>query len=289
MTALNEWVGGARPKTLLAAVAPVLVGTSLAGVSFNPVRALLALIVSLALQIAVNYANDYSDGIKGIDEDRIGPIRLVGQKLATPRAVKNAAYIFFLIAAVAGLILALQTSLWLILVGAIAILAAWTYTGGPKPYGYSALGEVSVFLFFGVVATAGSYYVQSQEITFTSLVLSVPIGALACAILGLNNLRDLEKDKISKKNTLAVILGDRAARIFYVLLLMIAHLASLIATFASPYILFTLVLLPVSGRLSRTVLNGAKGKALIPLLGNTGKLQMGFAFFISIALFASSR
>jgi len=129
MTALNEWVGGARPKTLLAAVAPVLVGTSLEGVSFNPVRALLALIVSLALQIAVNYANDYSDGIKGIDEDRIGPIRLVGQKLATPRAVKNAAYIFFLIAAVAGLILALQTSLWLILVGAIAILAAWTYTG----------------------------------------------------------------------------------------------------------------------------------------------------------------
>jgi 1,4-dihydroxy-2-naphthoate octaprenyltransferase len=274
---------------LLAAIAPVLVGTSLAGVSFNPVRALLALIVSLALQIAVNYANDYSDGIKGIDEDRIGPIRLVGQKLATPRAVKNAAYIFFLIAAVAGLTLALQTSLWLILVGAIAILAAWTYTGGPKPYGYSALGEVSVFLFFGVVATAGSYYVQSQEITFASLMLSVPIGALACAILGLNNLRDLEKDKISKKNTLAVILGDRSARIFYVLLLMIAHVASIIATFASPYILFTLVLLPVSGRLSRTVLDGAKGKALIPLLGNTGKLQMGFAFFISIALFASSR
>jgi len=289
MTKLNEWVGGARPRTLPAAIAPVLVGTSLAGVSFNLVRALLALIVSLSLQIAVNFANDFSDGIKGIDEDRIGPIRLVGQKLATPKAVKRAAYLFFFIAGVAGLILAIQTSIWLIAVGAVAILAAWTYTGGPKPYGYSALGEVSVFIFFGVVATAGSYFVQSQKITFASLVLSVPIGALACAILGLNNLRDLAKDEVAKKRTLAVILGDRKSRIFYVLLLMLAHLSALLATFASPYILFTIVLLPVSGRLSRNVLDGATGKALIPLLGNTGKLQIGFAFFISIALFASSR
>ena len=203
--------------------------------------------------------------------------------------MKRAAYLFFFIAGVAGLILAIQTSIWLIAVGAVAILAAWTYTGGPKPYGYSALGEVSVFIFFGVVATAGSYFVQSQKITFASLVLSVPIGALACAILGLNNLRDLAKDEVAKKRTLAVILGDRKSRIFYVLLLMLAHLSALLATFASPYILFTLVLLPVSGRLSRNVLDGATGKALIPLLGNTGKLQIGFAFFISIALFASSR
>lgn len=289
MTALSDWVGGARTKTLPAAVAPVMVGTSLAGVGFNIVKAILALIVSISLQIAVNYANDYSDGIKGIDEDRIGPIRLVGQKIASPKAVRNAAYIFFLIAALAGLILAIQTSLWLIAVGAIAMLAAWTYTGGPKPYGYAALGEISVFIFFGIVATAGSYFVQSQKITFASLALSVPIGALACAILGLNNLRDLVKDEVAKKRTLAVILGDRKSRILYVLLLMIAHIASLIATFASPYILFTLVLLPVSGRLSRKVLDGANGKALIPLLGNTGKLQLGYAFFISIALFATSR
>ncbi|MEI7798473.1 MAG: 1,4-dihydroxy-2-naphthoate polyprenyltransferase, partial [Actinomycetes bacterium] len=202
MAKANEWIQGARPKTLPAAIAPVLVGTALAFPNPNYVNALLALIVSLSLQIGVNFANDYSDGIRGTDAERVGPLRLVGSGLAKASAVRNTAFSCFVIAAIAGLYLSSRSSLWLILIGALAIGAAWGYTGGNNPYGYRALGEVSVFLFFGVVAVLGTYYVQSQKITFLAICASFPIGAFACAILVMNNLRDRAKDLEVGKNTL---------------------------------------------------------------------------------------
>lgn len=288
MTTTQQWIAGARLRTLPAAIAPVMVGSALAGKSANA-NGVVALIVALSLQIAVNYANDYSDGIKGADQDRVGPLRLVGSGVATPSSVKRAAFLFFGIASVAGLYLALTTSLWLIVVGALSIVAAWTYTGGAKPYGYFAFGEVSVFIFFGVVATVGTYYVQTEQITAASFLLSIPIGALACAILGLNNLRDRAKDAGVNKRTLAVILGDHGSRVFYIALLLIAHLASISLYFVTPAVFDTLFLLPVSGRLARQVISGATGKDLIRLLANTGKLQMGFALLLSIAFLIGVR
>ena len=288
MATAQQWIAGARLRTLPAALAPVMVGSALAhdDADFNGV---LALIVALSLQIAVNYANDFSDGIKGTDRDRVGPLRLVGSGVATARSVKRAAFLFFGIAIVAGILLAIFTSWLLIIVGAFAIVAAWTYTGGPKPYGYSALGEVSVFTFFGLVATIGTYYVQTEKITLASAILAIPIGALACAILTLNNLRDREKDELANKRTLAVILGDYRTRLFYVVLLLTAHIASIALYFVTPAAIDTLFLLPFSGRLARTVMNGAHGKDLIRLLGNTGKLQLGFAIFLSIAFLIGVR
>ena len=288
MATAQQWIAGARLRTLPAAIAPVMVGSALAhdDADFNGV---LALIVALSLQIAVNYANDFSDGIKGTDRDRVGPLRLVGSGVATARSVKRAAFLFFGIAIVAGILLAIFTSWLLIIVGAFAIVAAWTYTGGPKPYGYSALGEVSVFTFFGLVATIGTYYVQTEKITVASAILAIPIGALACAILTLNNLRDREKDELANKRTLAVILGDYRTRLFYVVLLLISHVASIALYFVTPAAIDTLFLLPISGRLARTVMNGAHGKDLIRLLGNTGKLQLGFAIFLSIAFLIGVR
>ena len=288
MVSRKEWIAGARLRTLPAAIAPVMVGTALAGKAADW-RGILALVVSLSLQIAVNYANDYSDGIKGTDSDRVGPLRLVGSGIATPVSVKRAAFLFFGIAMFAGLVLAITTSLFLVVIGALAIVAAWTYTGGPKPYGYSALGEVSVFLFFGLIATVGTFYVQTKTVTLASFLLSIPIGVLACAILGLNNLRDREKDAKAKKRTLAVILGDKGARNFYTLLLMVAHLGSISLYFVTPSVFSTLFLLPFSARLARNVLNGAQGKDLIRLLANTGKLQIAFAFFLSFSLVTSIR
>ena len=281
---MNKWILGARPRTLPAAIAPVLVGSALAADSKNLSRALLALLVSLSLQIGVNYANDYSDGIRGTDTDRVGPIRLTASGLATPKAVKRAAYISFLFGAIIGLILAAQTSWWIILIGAIAILAAWGYTGGENPYGYSGFGEISVFIFFGLVATIGTFYVQSEKITFQSALAAIPIGALACAILAVNNIRDREKDFLVGKRTLAVRLGDHRARIFFVLLIISAHVAALATTL--PWGALTLLALPLSVRVIRLVLKGAQGKELIPLLGATGKLQLLFALLFSIALLA---
>jgi len=217
MTTREQWIAGARPKTLPAAIAPVLVGTAFAGYNSTVLHTLLALVVALALQIGVNYANDYSDGIKGTDADRIGPMRLVGSGAASPQDVRKAALISFFFAALAGLLLASRTSWLILIVGALAIIAAWTYTGGPKPYGYQALGEVSVFIFFGVVATVGTYYVQTQSISREVLLASFAMGALACAILVLNNLRDLEKDKSAEKKTLAVVIVGCSHFLFFLL------------------------------------------------------------------------
>ncbi len=277
---MNKWILGVRPRTLPAAIAPVLVATSLAGDERNLQRALLALGVSLLLQIGVNFANDYSDGVRGSDDNRIGPTRLVASGLASAKTVKTAAVISFLLAAFLGLLLALQTTLWITLVGAFALLAAWGYTGGKRPYGYSGFGEASVFIFFGLVATIGTFYVQTETITFKSAAVAIPIGALSCAILAVNNLRDRALDEIVGKRTLAVRLGDRNARIFFALLLFVAHATALV----TPWSLLTLALLPISIGIAREVLTGAAGTQLIRVLGKTGKLQLIFATTFAAAL-----
>ena len=279
---MNKWILGARPRTLPAAIAPVVVATALVGADFNWFRAALALKVAVWLQIGVNFANDYSDGVKGTDADRVGPTRLVASGMATASAVKVAAIVSFAIASIAGAWLALLTSPWLILIGVISIAAAWGYTGGKNPYGYRGLGELSVFLFFGVVATMGTYYAQTEQITLLSFIVSIPMGALSCAILAINNLRDRPKDALVGKLTVAVRIGDRNARLMYVALLALAHLAA-IATLI-PTALLTVLALPMSISISRQVLSGISGKELIPVLGRTGKLQMVFSTLLAIGL-----
>ena len=281
-SSLGIWVDGARPRTLPAAIAPVLVATALAGDSFNPLTALLALIVSLSLQIGVNYANDYSDGIRGTDNDRIGPSRITAGGLAKPIQVKSAAFISFGVAAVAGLGLAITTSWWLIAVGAISIAAAWGYTGGKNPYGYMGLGELFVFIFFGLVATVGSFYVQTEEITGQSILAGVIVGSLACAILVINNIRDRAKDEVVGKLTLAVRLGDKRSRIFYSVLVIAPYL--LTAGFGTPWALLTLLTLPMTISILKALWSGIQGVELIALLGKTGKLQMLFSLALSLAL-----
>ncbi len=224
---MNKWVLGARPRTLPAAIAPVVVASALAGSDFNWFRATLALNVGIWLQIGVNFANDYSDGIKGTDDDRVGPIRLVASGIATSKSVKGAAFISFAIACIAGAWLAFLTSPFLIIIGAIAIAAAWGYTGGKNPYGYKGLGDISVFIFFGVVATVGTFYVQTETMTRLSFIVSIPMGVLSCAILAVNNLRDRPKDELAGKLTVAVRIGDTKARYMYVSLLAIAHIAAI--------------------------------------------------------------
>lgn len=278
----NKWVIGARPRTLPAAVAPVLVATAYAGSDWKPSAAALALLVSLSLQIGVNYANDYSDGIRGTDDSRIGPVRLTASGIASAKAVKNAAFISFFIAAIAGLVLAIQTSWWLIAVGAFAIAAAWGYTGGANPYGYRGLGEISVFLFFGIVATVGTYFVQTEAINLEIFIISIPMGSLACAILAINNLRDRAQDQIVGKRTMAVRLGDKGARVLYISLLVAAHLFALL-TF-KPFTLLTLLAIPISLPLIRSVWAGTMGAALIPSLAKTGKLQLVFALLFALGL-----
>ena len=279
---MNKWILGARPRTLPAAIAPVVVASALVGTDFNWFRAALALKVAVWLQIGVNFANDYSDGVKGTDADRVGPIRLVASGMASARSVKAAAFISFAIASVAGTWLALLTSPLLIFVGIISIAAAWGYTGGKNPYGYKGLGELSVFLFFGVIATMGTYYAQTEELTLLSFIVSIPMGALSCAILSINNLRDRPKDELVGKLTVAVRIGDRNARRMYVALLILAHFAA-IATLI-PTALLTVLALPMSLSISRQVLSGISGKELIPLLGKTGKLQMLFSILLAVGL-----
>ena len=279
---MNKWVLGARVRTLPAAIAPVVVASSLAGSEFNWSRSVLALTVGIWLQIGVNFANDYSDGIKGTDDDRVGPIRLVASGLASANSVKTAALVSFLIASIAGLWLSLLTSFVLIPIGLICIAAAWGYTGGKNPYGYRGFGEISVFIFFGIVATVGSFYVQTEKITLMSFIVAIPMGALSCAILTVNNIRDLDKDKFAGKRTFAVRVGDSKARRIYVSLLILAHIAA-VATFI-PATLLTLIAAPLTFTLSKLVLSQASGASLIPALSRTGKLQLLFATLFAIAL-----
>ena len=280
---MNKWILGARIRTLPAAIAPVIVGTSLAD-QINVINALLALIVSLSLQIAVNYANDFSDGVRGADTNRVGPTRLVASKLATASSVKNASFISFFVAIIAGTVLAFNTSVWLIAVGLISILAAWGYTGGKKPYGYLGFGELAVFIFFGVVATVGSYYVQVEQISSSALLLSIPMGSLSCAILVINNLRDLNQDKLVSKRTMAVKLGDANTRIFYLVLLVLAQVSAAAVASINNYALLTLLWLPLTYSAANQVLKGANGKELITILGKTSMLQFLLALTLAISL-----
>ncbi|MSO63791.1 MAG: 1,4-dihydroxy-2-naphthoate polyprenyltransferase [Actinobacteria bacterium] len=279
---MSKWILGARLRTLSAAVAPVLVGSALTGSSFNWFRAVLALQVALWLQIGVNFANDYSDGVKGVDNHRIGPTRLVASGLASAGSVRAAALICFVIASISGLWLAFLTSPILIAIGVIAIAAAWSYTGGRRPYGYSGYGELSVFIFFGLVATVGTFYVQTETVTVMSFIVAVPMGALSCAILTINNLRDLVQDELVGKKTQAVQKGDSTARRTFIAFLVIAHTAA-IATF-KPAALLTLLTVPLTLSLARAIMSGVSGKALIPLLGKTGKLQLSFSIIFALAL-----
>jgi len=283
---LKTWVAGARPRTLPAAVVPVVVGTGVAiGYHrFSAGRAVLALVVALALQIGVNYANDYSDGIRGTDEVRVGPVRLVAGKLARPRQVLAAALGCFALAGVAGLVLAAMTSWWLLLVGAAAVAAAWFYTGGSHPYGYRALGEVSVFVFFGLAAVAGTAYVQMRSLAWLAVAAAVPIGLLACALLVINNLRDIPTDEQSGKRTLAVVLGDRRTRALYVGCILISFCVALALAPVTPLSLLALAALPFAFLPVKEVLAGATGRGLIVALGQTGRLQLAFGALLTLGL-----
>ena len=281
-----QWVAGARPRTLPAALAPVLVGTGAAVAldGFRPGPAVLALVVALALQIAVNYANDYSDGRRGTDSDRVGPMRLVGSGAATPRQVLVAACIAFAVAAVAGLGLAALSSWWLVAVGAVCIAAAWTYTGGPIPYGYRALGEVFVFVFFGLVAVVGTTYVQTRTLPGLAFAVAVPVGLLIVAILVVNNLRDIEGDAVVGKRTLAVLLGDRATRLLFVGLFVVAYAVIAAVGVARPWALTGLLAVPLAVRPARTVLGGGRGPALIGALAGTGVLTLATGVLLGAGL-----
>jgi 1,4-dihydroxy-2-naphthoate polyprenyltransferase len=288
MATAAQWVAGARPRTLPAAVAPVLVGTGVAVAldGFRLVPALLALGVALALQVAVNYANDYSDGRRGTDADRIGPMRLVGSGAASARQVLIAAALSFVVAAVAGLALAALSSWWLVAVGAVCIVAAWTYTGGPIPYGYRALGEVFVFVFFGLVAVVGTTFVQTRTVEGLAFAAAVPIGLLIVAILVVNNLRDIDGDAAVGKRTLAVLLGDRATRSFFTALLVVPFGVIAAIGVVRPWALLGLLAAPLAVRPVRTVLAGGRGPALITALAGTGVLTLatGVLFALGLAL-----
>ena len=282
-----EWLAGARPRTLPAAVSPVIAGTAVASYVDTAVwwKALLALVVSLALQVAVNYANDYSDGIRGTDAERVGPMRLVGSGAASPRAVRTAAFAAFGVAAVAGLVLAATTAWWLVAVGLVSVVAAWFYTGGSKPYGYLGLGEVMVFVFFGLVAVVGTTYVQTETWEWAALYAAVGIGALACAILVANNLRDIPTDTGVGKRTLAVLLGDARTRGLYALLVLAAALAVVaVAVVTTWWALAGLGFLALAAPAVRTVVGGATGPGLIPVLQQTGTAELVWALLVGVAL-----
>ena len=335
MATIGQWVQGARPRTLPAAVSPVLVGSAVAWRYLAPLhfssygtpttmlapveptsfltgddvsmfsilghpnavqsagefalRALLALVVALALQVGVNYANDYSDGVRGTDDARVGPVRLVGQRLATPSSVKLAAFAAFGVAALAGLALVLLTQAWwLVLVGLAAIAAAWLYTGGPRPYGYAGLGEL--FVFFGLIAVMGSEYVQTLAIGWLALACGVGCGCLSVAILLANNLRDIPTDAVAGKHTLAVRMGDAGTRTAYSLAIAIPYLtAAGIAIAGVPWALLALLSLPLAIRPARTVRSGAVGRDLVPVLAGTGLLLLGYAVSLSLGLVLSAR
>lgn len=286
MTAVSAWIHGARPRTLPAAVAPVAAGTGAAALADGVVlwKALTALGLSLALQVGVNYANDYSDGVRGTDDDRVGPLRLVGSGLASPQAVKRAAQLALLVGAVLGLVLAATTSWWLLLIGAVALVAAWTYTGGSNPYGYRGLGEVSVFVFFGLVAVVGTTFVQLERVTWPSIVAGVIVGALACAILVANNLRDIPTDTVAGKRTVAVRLGDARTRRLYLGLGLVAWTGVAVSALATPWALLGLAglvpWLPAAAR----VRSGAGGMDLIPVLAQTGVAELVTAVGLGVGL-----
>jgi 1,4-dihydroxy-2-naphthoate polyprenyltransferase len=287
---MNRWVQGARPRTLVAAVCPVLVGTAAAAAE-GPVvawRAAAALVVALALQIGVNYANDYSDGLRGADTpDRLGPVRLTATGLAAPAEVRRAAAIAFAVAAVAGLALAVAVDLRLLLVGVAAIAAAVLYTGGPRPYGYAGFGELAVLVFFGVVATCGSAYVQLERVPATALAGSLVVGLGAVAILLANNVRDIDGDRLAGKRTLAVRLGRRRSRDLFTAVVAAMFGVAALLGLARPPVLITLVAVPLAVVPVRLVRSRADGPGLIAALGATARLQLAVSLLLTVGLWVS--
>lgn len=284
-TATNRWLLGARPRTLPAAVVPVAVGTAVAaGSGIIWWRAAAALVVSLALQVATNFVNDYADGERGTDDDRVGPVRLVGSGLATAKEVKAAALVAFTVAGVAGGALALAVGPELFLVGAASIVAGWAYTGGPRPYGYLGLGEVFVFVFFGLVATIGTFYVQTETISWLSLWAAIPVGLLAVALLVINNLRDIPGDTVAGKQTLAVRLGDRSTRLVYVGLFVAVAVGIAICSIDRPMAALGIIGLVAAVPPVSAVRQGAAGQALIPVLGQTGRVQLFVGMLLTLGL-----
>jgi 1,4-dihydroxy-2-naphthoate polyprenyltransferase len=312
MATTTQWVAGARLRTLPLAVAPVVIGTGAAiglsnslGVHDRPrpeltfctqagcdawgwesaLRAVLALIVSLALQVAVNYANDYSDGIRGTDDDRVGPFRLTGSRAATPAQVKNAAFAAFGVAAVAGLALVAASGMWWLLgVGVACVLAAWYYTGGRRPYGYAGLGEIAVFVFFGLVAVLGTTYTQVGTVSGSAIAGAVGIGSLACAVLVANNLRDIPTDVLAGKITLAVRLGDAGTRRFYQLLVAVPFVLVLAVLPVHPWAALALLAAPLALPPARVVAGDAQGLELLPVLRDTGRLALVYAVLLAVGL-----
>ncbi|WP_392543175.1 1,4-dihydroxy-2-naphthoate polyprenyltransferase [Oryzobacter telluris] len=287
MATLSQWAAGARPRTLPAAVAPVVLGTAAAHLlgRADAALAILALVVALALQVGVNYANDYSDGIRGTDEARVGPVRLVGQRLADPRNVKVAAFLSFGAGALAGLALVALSGAWLLLpLGGLAVLAAWRYTGGDNPYGYRGLGEVYVFVFFGLMATLGTEYTQADTISWFGVLAAVGVGAVASAILVANNLRDIPTDTVHGKQTLAVRLGDHRTRILYTVLIGVSLLTLLLMALSTVWALLGLLAVPLAVRNGRTVMGDATGRDLVPVLVRTGLYEVAYAVLIAIGV-----
>lgn len=288
----RAWLAGARVRTLPAAVVPVLVGTAAARGVDGPLiawRSVAAAVVALALQVATNYANDYSDGVRGTDDPgaRVGPVRLVGWGIKPPGAVKRAALVSFAVAGLAGLALAAAVGWELVVVGALCMLAGWTYTGGPRPYGYLGLGEVFVFVFFGVVATVGSTYVQVEALTALSLLASVPVGLLATALLVTNNLRDIPGDTAAGKRTLAVRLGDGPTRTVFVGMLVLALVLVVPIAVARPAAALALLSGAAAVEPVRRVRAGAAGPELIPVLAATARVQLVFGVLLALGLAAS--
>jgi 1,4-dihydroxy-2-naphthoate polyprenyltransferase len=287
---MRTWVLGARPRTLVAAVCPVLVGTAVAAAEGRVVawRALAALVVALALQVGVNYANDYSDGLRGIDTPaRLGPTRLTAAGLAAPAAVRRAAAISFAVAAAAGLALAVAVDLRLLLVGAAAIAAAVLYTGGPRPYGYAGFGELAVLVFFGLVATCGSAYVQLGRVPAAALAAAVPVGLGAVAILLANNVRDVDGDRLAGKRTLAVRLGRRRARDLFAVVVAAMFAAAALLGLARPPVLLTLAAVPLAVVPVRLVRTRSDGPGLVAALGATARLQLAVSLLLTAGLWVS--
>lgn len=286
-TTIRDWVAGARPRTLTTAVAPVVVGTACAEAlgSFRPGYALLALGVALSLQVAVNYANDYSDGVRGTDASRIGPERLVASGKARPSTVRIAAMLAFLVGSLFGLALTVCSEQWIFLaLGAAAILGAWTYTGTSRPYGYSGWGEPSVFVFFGLVATLGTMVSQAGIITWWAISASVGVGLHAVAMLLVNNIRDRESDFHAGKKTLAVRLGDRPARMWFAACVTLPLVASSIVSFAHPWALVTLLLLLPSVLTALAVIAGLRGRAFAVVFASESALGLAYGLLLAMGI-----
>ncbi len=286
VTSVRHWAAGARPRTLPAAVVPVVVGTAVAGADGSVVwwRSLLALVVALGIQIGTNYANDYADGVRGTDAERLGPVRLVAAGIATPRAVKVASFCAFGVAGVAGLVVALATTPWLLVVGAACFASGWLYSGGPRPYGYAGFGEIFVFVFFGLVAVIGTAYLSLGRVTALALIAAIPVGLLATALLVVNNLRDIDTDRRAGKNTLAVRTGAVVTRWFYAACVLGAFALVAVVALYRPLALMTLLAVVPALPPVRRVLGGAEGRDLIAALAATGMLQLAFGALLALGI-----